>query len=116
MGIKHKGLQKALVSYMRVENVDLLTNGHTVIELSLQALNLQREVITTPFIFASTTHAIVHNGLTPVFCDVDSETFTMDTTKLEELINDKPVQFFQYMFMVMFAILKKLNVLQKSMV
>lgn len=59
------------------------------IELTLQALNLQGEVITTPFTFASTTHAIVRNGLVPVFCDIEPETFTIDVTKLEALITDR---------------------------
>lgn len=59
------------------------------LELSLQALNLQGEVITTLFTFASTTHAIVRNGLTPVFCDIDPVTFTMDAAKIEPLITDR---------------------------
>ena len=59
MGVKHKQLQENLCSYLGVENIDLLTNGHMALELTLQALNLQGEVITTPFTFASTTHAIV---------------------------------------------------------
>lgn len=67
MGPKHKTLQKQLMDYMGVENIDLFTNGHMALELTLQAMNLQGEVITTPFTFASTTHAIVRNGLKPVF-------------------------------------------------
>lgn len=89
MGEKHKMLQQKLTEYMDVENVDLLTNGHMALELTLQALNLSGEVITTPFTFASTTHAIVRNGLTPVFCDIDPIDFTMDVTKLESLITDR---------------------------
>ena len=89
MGPKHKEFQKQLCSYLQVENIDLFTNGHMAIELTLQAMNLQGEVITTPFTFASTTHAIVRNGLTPVFCDIDPVTFTLDVNKLESLINDK---------------------------
>lgn len=89
MGPKHKELQKQLQSYMGVENVELLTNGHMALELTLQAMNLHGEVITTPFTFASTTHAIVRNGLTPVFCDIDPVTFTMDVEKIEELITER---------------------------
>ena len=59
MGPKHKELQANLCEYLGVENIDLLTNGHMALELTLQAMNLQGEVITTPFTFASTTHAIV---------------------------------------------------------
>lgn len=89
MGPKHKELQAELCKYMGVENIDLFTNGHMAIELTLQAMNLQGEVITTPFTFASTTHAIVRNGLEPVFCDIDPVTFTMDVEKLEGLITDR---------------------------
>lgn len=89
MGVKHKQLQENLCSYLGVENIDLLTNGHMALELTLQALNLQGEVITTPFTFASTTHAIVRNGLTPVFCDIDPETYCIDVSKIEKLITDQ---------------------------
>ena len=89
MGTKHKELQKKLAEYLGVEHIDLLTNGHMALELTLQAMNLSGEVITTPFTFASTTHAIVRNGLKPVFCDINPIDFTMDLTKLESLINDK---------------------------
>lgn len=89
MGPKHKEFQNQLKDYMKVENIDLFTNGHMSLELTLQAMNLQGEVITTPFTFASTTHAIVRNGLIPVFCDIDSDTMTIDTEKIEKLITDK---------------------------
>ena len=89
MGEKHKALQAELQKYMGVPAVELLTNGHMALELSLQAMNLQGEVITTLFTFASTTHAIVRNGLEPVFCDIDPETYTMDVTQIERLITDR---------------------------
>lgn len=89
MGVKHKQLQTNLTDYLGVEHVELLTNGHMALELTLQAMNLQGEVITTPFTFASTTHAIVRNGLTPVFCDIDPVTYTMDASKIEALITDR---------------------------
>ena len=89
MGPKHKLFQQQLIEYMGVENIELFTNGHMSLELTLQAMNLRGEVITTPFTFASTTHAIVRNGLTPVFCDIDPDTMTIDTDKLEQLITDK---------------------------
>lgn len=86
MGVKHETLRRELASYLGVPHIDLLTNGHMAIELSLQALGLCGEVITTPFTFASTTTAIARNGLKPVFCDVDPETFCMDASKIEALI------------------------------
>ena len=78
MGEKHKALQAELQKYMGVPEVELLTNGHMALELSLQAMNLQGEVIT-----------IVRNGLEPVFCDIDPETYTMDVTQIERLITDR---------------------------
>lgn len=89
MGVKHKELEKQLKEYLGVENVSLMVNGHLALELAIQAMNLTGEVITTPFTFASTTHAIVRNGLTPVFCDVDPDTYTIDADKIEALITDK---------------------------
>ncbi len=89
MGPKHEQFQKELISYLKVDNLELFTNGHLSIELTLQAMNLQGEVITTPFTFASTTHAIVRNGLQPVFCDIDPLTYTMDPKKIESLITDR---------------------------
>lgn len=89
MGVKHQRLEKELMNYMGVDHLHLLVNGHSALEMSLQALDLQGEVITTPFTFASTTHAIVRNGLTPVFCDIESETYCMDASKIEALITDR---------------------------
>ena len=91
MGPKHNELQKKLLEYLGVNEIELFTNGHMAIELSLQALNLPKggEVITTPFTFASTTHAIVRNDLEPVFCDINPNDFTIDVNKIEELITDK---------------------------
>lgn len=89
MGIKHQALQQELRNYLSVNNIELFTNGHMALELSLQALQLEGEVITTPFTFASTTHAIVRNGLEPVFCDINPDDFTIDVNKIESLITDK---------------------------
>lgn len=89
MGPKHRKLQEALKDYLKVENIELLTNGHMALELSIQAMRLKGEVITTPFTFASTTHAIVRNGLVPVFCDINAEDFTIDVSKIEALITDR---------------------------
>ena len=93
MGAKHKQLQTELEKYLGVPHVTLYTNGHLALENAIGALNLPEggEVITTPFTFASTTHAIVRNGLVPVFCDVNDWDYTMDVTKLESLITDKTV-------------------------
>ena len=91
MGVKHKQLQCELESLMKVPHVILYTNGHLALENVISAMNLPKggEVITTPFTFASTTHAIVRNGLTPVFCDINEKDYTIDVTKIESLITDK---------------------------
>ena len=89
MGTKHKQLEAKLQEYLDVDGVSLFANGHMALELAIQAMNLSGEVITTPFTFASTTHAIVRNGLTPVFCDIDPEDYTMDANKIEDLITDR---------------------------
>ena len=89
MGKYHKQLEQNLIQYLEVDNLQLFTNGHLALELLIQAMNLDGEVITTPFTFASTTHAIIRNGLTPVFCDINPEDYTMDVTKIERLITDK---------------------------
>ena len=89
MGAKHEKLRQQLQEYLDVEHMHLMVNGHLSLELAMQALKLTGEVITTPFTFASTTHAIVRNGLKPVFCDVRPDDYTIDTDKLERLITDR---------------------------
>lgn len=89
MGELHNTLESALESYLQSEKVMLFVNGHMALEMVLQAMQLEGEVITTPFTFVSTTHAIARNGLTPVFCDINEEDYTIDVTKLESLITEK---------------------------
>ena len=93
MGTKHKRLQAKLEKMLNVPHVTLYTNGHLALENAIAALNLPNggEVITTPFTFASTTHAIVRNGLVPVFCDIKEDDYTIDVQKLEKLITDNTV-------------------------
>ena len=93
MGAKHKQFQAELEQLLGIEHVALYCNGHLALENIIEAMQFQKgsEVITTPFTFASTTHAIVRSGLTPVFCDVNPEDYTIDVTKIESLITDKTV-------------------------
>lgn len=88
-GIKHKQLETELIRYLNSSNITLFTNGHLALEYSIAAFNFTGEVITTPFTFASTTHAIVRNGLEPVFCDINFEDYTIDVDKIESLITEK---------------------------
>lgn len=88
-GEKLKRLQQELKAFMQTPELELFTNGHLALEALLRALKLEGEVITTPFTFASTTHALVRCGLTPVFCDIEPDYFTLDPAKVEALITDK---------------------------
>lgn len=87
MGDVHNELEKNLSEFMDDMEIVLTVNGHLALELALQSLKIEGEVITTPFTFASTTHAIVRNGLNPVFCDIKKDDFTIDPEKIEKLIN-----------------------------
>lgn len=89
MGVCHEQFKEELKSYMKVPQLELFVNGHMALELAIQAMRLTGEVITTPYSFASTTHAIVRNGLTPVFCDINEEDYTMDVNLLESLITER---------------------------
>ena len=91
MGTKHQALEKGIKEYLGVDNLTLFTNGHLALENIIQALKLRGEIITTPFTFASTTHAIVRCGCRPVFCDINPQDYTMDADKIEALITNKTV-------------------------
>lgn len=91
MGVKHQELQCKLQDYLGVKHIELLTNGHMALEMTLQAMHFEEgaEVITTPFTFASTTHAIVRNHLKPIFCDIREDNYTIDESKIRKLITSK---------------------------
>ena len=89
MGVKHQELEAAMRSYLGCEYLALCANGHLALEDLLEAFQLRGEILTTPFTFASTTHAVVRCGCTPVFGDIDPVTFTLDPKGLEEKITEK---------------------------
>ena len=93
MGAKHKQFQADLEEYLGCTHVSLYTNGHLALENAIAAMEFApgSEVITTPYTFASTTHAIVRNNLIPVFCDINPDDFTIDVTTIESLITNKTV-------------------------
>ena len=93
MGKYHQELEHQLEEYLDVPQISLTVNGHMALELAIQAFDFPEgsEVITTPFTFVSTTHAIVRNRLEPVFCDVKESDGTIDETKIENLITPKTV-------------------------
>ena len=90
-GVKHRQFEQQLKDYLHTPNVTLFANGHLALEHVIEAFELPEggEVITTPFTFASTTHAIVRSRLNPVFCDIKSADYTIDESLIEELITDK---------------------------
>lgn len=93
MGPVYKKLQSQLIEYLDVQELSLFVNGHMALEMAIQTMDFPRgsEIITTPYTFVSTTHAIARNGLVPVFCDIHPQNYTIDVTKIEELITDKTV-------------------------
>ncbi|MEI5908340.1 DegT/DnrJ/EryC1/StrS family aminotransferase [Bacillus spongiae] len=88
-GPVHEEFKNELKNFLRTKNGELFTNGHLALEMALKALDLKGEVITTPFTFASTTHAIKNCNLEPVFCDIDPVTYNIDPAKIEDLITEK---------------------------
>mgnify|MGYP004732450019 FL=1 len=84
-----KKFEQSLEKYLQADNVLLTVNGHSALDIAIKSLNLSGEVITTPFTFASSTHALVLNDLKPVFCDIKESDLTIDEDKIEELITDK---------------------------
>lgn len=82
----HKQLERALCDYLGVEHLALFTNGTLALVTALQALRITGEVITTPYSFVATTHALVWNNIKPVFVDIDPATCTLDPDKIESAI------------------------------
>jgi dTDP-4-amino-4,6-dideoxygalactose transaminase len=82
----HVQLEKALCEYLGVHHVALFTNGTLALVTALQALRITGEVITTPYSFVATAHALLWNGIKPVFVDVDAKTLNLDPAKIEAAI------------------------------
>jgi len=88
-GHYHQLLEKALAEYLKVPYVSLFTNGTLPLITALQALRITGEVITTPYSFVATTHALWWNGIKPVFVDIDWKTGCIDPNKIEAAITPK---------------------------
>ena len=89
MGKFHQQFEKELADYLGVKYVCLFANGTLALITALQALRITGKVITTPFSFVATTHALHWNGITPVFCDIEPEYCNLDPDKIEALITPK---------------------------
>lgn len=85
----HEELEAALVSYLGVPYVSLTANGTIALWLALQALGVRDEVITTPFSFVATAHALRLVNCTPVFVDIDAETGNLDPAAVEAAITER---------------------------
>jgi len=88
-GSYHKKLEAALAEYLKVPYVSLFTNGTLPLITALQALHVTGEVITTPYSFVATTHALWWNGIKPVFVDIEWETGCIDPSKIETAITPR---------------------------
>ncbi|MCQ2383835.1 MAG: DegT/DnrJ/EryC1/StrS family aminotransferase [Paludibacteraceae bacterium] len=88
-GSFHKELTKQLAEYLGVPYVSLFTNGTLPLITALQALRINGEVITTPYSFVATTHALWWNGIKPVFVDIDPSTGNLDPDKIEAAITPR---------------------------
>jgi dTDP-4-amino-4,6-dideoxygalactose transaminase len=82
-------LELKLKEYLGVNHLLFVSNGTVALQLAIRALNLSGEIITTPFSFVATTSSIVWQGCTPVFTDIDPETFNIDPAKIEAAITPK---------------------------
>ncbi|MFK7845718.1 MAG: DegT/DnrJ/EryC1/StrS family aminotransferase [Rhodothermales bacterium] len=85
----HRQLEAELAAFLGVKYVSLFSNGTLALLVSLQALRVTGEVITTPYSFVATCHSLLWNDITPVFCDIDPETLNISPEKIEFLITEK---------------------------
>ena len=82
-------LEEKLIQFLKIKNLTLIANGDSGINLAINALKLKDEIITTPFSYVSTTSSILWQKLTPVFADVDPNTFCIDPKEIEKKITAK---------------------------
>jgi dTDP-4-amino-4,6-dideoxygalactose transaminase len=88
-GAQHQVLEAQVRSFLEVPHLSLFNNGTIALMVAVQSLRLQGEVITTPFTFPATTHVLAWNNITPVFCDIDPRTLTIDPERIESLITSR---------------------------
>lgn len=88
-GKYHDLFESELAEFLKVRHVSLFANGTLALISALQTLRVTGEVITTPFSFVATTHALHWNGIRPVFCDIDPVTYNLDPEKIEAAITPK---------------------------
>jgi dTDP-4-amino-4,6-dideoxygalactose transaminase len=85
----HRDFEQKLTEHLGVKNISLFSNGTLALMTALQVLGIKGEVITTPYSFVASTHAMLWNKISPVFCDIDPVYGNLDVDKIERLITDK---------------------------
>jgi dTDP-4-amino-4,6-dideoxygalactose transaminase len=88
-GTEHQILEKEIRRRLKVPNVSLFNNGTIALLVAVSSLRLKGEVITTPFTFPATPHALFWNGITPVFCDIDEKSMTINPDKIEQMVKPR---------------------------
>lgn len=89
MGPLASDLEMKLKQHLGLRHLLFVTNGTIALQMAIKALDLQGEIITTPFSFVATTSSIVWEGCTPIFVDIDQDSLCIDSAKIEEAITDK---------------------------
>jgi dTDP-4-amino-4,6-dideoxygalactose transaminase len=89
IGAQHERLEAALRAHLGVRELSLFTNGTVALITAIRALGLHGDVLTTPFTFPATPHALSWSGITPVFCDIDPVTLNLDPAAVERAVNDR---------------------------
>jgi dTDP-4-amino-4,6-dideoxygalactose transaminase len=88
-GPKHQELEVELKNVLKVPGLSIFNNGTVALIVAVQSLRLSGEVITTPFTFAATPHVLSWNNISPVFCDINEKTLTLDVEKLERMVTPR---------------------------
>lgn len=86
-----KKLEALLSNYFDVRNLNVVCNGQAALQLAIKALDLKGEIITTPYSYVATTNAILWEGCTPIFVDIELDSFCIDVNKIEQSITSKTV-------------------------
>ncbi|MDV3821953.1 aminotransferase DegT [Elizabethkingia anophelis] len=89
MGPLASQLEMELKEYLNINHLLFVTNGTVALQMAIKALELDGEIITTPFSFVSTTSSIVWEGCKPIFVDIDPESLNIDASKIEAAITEK---------------------------
>ena len=88
-GPEHQMFEGELRRWLKVPNVSLFNNGTIALLVAINSLRLEGEVITTPFTFPATPHSLFWNGITPVFCDIDEKSMTINPDKIEQMVTTR---------------------------